>query len=120
MQASWNIAASSSAIASVACAPAILEDFRQDLTHIDIPTLVIHGDADRTVPIAASGLRTAKLIKGARFVIVPGGPHGITWTHAEQVNHELVNFLGQKLGARGQAGLKTAGGAVPGERIKTT
>jgi hypothetical protein len=63
--------------------------------------VVIHGDADRTVPIAAWGLRTANLIKGARLVIVPDGPHCITWTHAEQVNPELVNFLGQKLGARG-------------------
>jgi non-heme chloroperoxidase len=103
LQAIWNVAASSSAIATVACAPAILEDFRQDLARIDVPTLVIHGDADRTVPMAASGLRTAKLIKGARFVIVPDGPHGIPWTHAEQVNPELVNFLGQKLGARGEA-----------------
>ena len=101
VQASWNIAASSSPIANLACAPAILEDFRQDLAHIDVPTLVIHGDGDRTVPIAASGLRTANLIKGARLVIVPDGPHGIIWTHAEQVNLELVNFLGQKRGARG-------------------
>lgn len=102
VQASWNIAASSSAVASVACAPAILEDFRQDLARIDVPALVIHGDADRTVPIAASGLRTANLIKGARLVIVPDGPHCITWTHAEQVNPALVNFLGQKLGARAE------------------
>jgi non-heme chloroperoxidase len=100
LQAIWNVAASSSAIATLACAPAILEDFRQDLARIDVPTLVIHGDADRTVPIASSGLRTAKLIKGARLVIVPDGPHGITWTHAEQVNTELVNFLGKKLSAQ--------------------
>jgi non-heme chloroperoxidase len=109
VQASWNIAASSSAIASVACAPAIQEDFRQDLARIDVPALVIHGDADRTVPIAASGLRTANLIKGARLVIVPGGPHGITWTHAELVNPELVNFLGQELGVPGEGSLKLAG-----------
>jgi non-heme chloroperoxidase len=101
LQASWNIAVSSSAIANIACAPAILEDFRQDLARIDVPTLVIHGDADRTVPIAASGLRTAKLIKGAGLLIVSDGPHGIPWTHAEQVNPELVNFLAQKIGARG-------------------
>ncbi|HEY4047656.1 MAG TPA: alpha/beta hydrolase [Acidobacteriaceae bacterium] len=100
VQANCNIAASSSAIATVACAPAILEDFRQDLARIDVPTLVIHGNADRTVPIAASGLRTANLIKGARLVIVPDGPHGIPWTHAEQVNPELVNFLGRKLRAQ--------------------
>jgi non-heme chloroperoxidase len=61
---------------------------------------VIHGDTDRTVPIAALGLRTANLIKGARLVIVPDGPHCITWPHAEQVNPELVNPLGQKLGTR--------------------
>ena len=102
VQASWNIAASSSAIATVACAPAILEDFRQDLARIDVPTLVIHGDADRTVPVAASGSRTAKLINGARLVIVPDGPHCITWTHAEEVNLELVNFLGQKPGVQAE------------------
>jgi non-heme chloroperoxidase len=102
LQASWNIAVSSSAIANIACAPAILEDFRQDLARIDVPTLVIHGDADRIVPIAASGLRTAKLIKCAGLFIVPDGPHGITWTHAEQVNPELVNFLAQKISARGR------------------
>jgi len=69
------------------------EDFRKDLTRIDVPTLVIHGDEDRILPITASGLRTAKLIKGAPSV-VKGGPHCITWTHAEEVNIELVNFLG--------------------------
>ena len=102
VQARWNIAASSSAIATVACAPAILEDFRQDLARIDVPTLVIHGDADRTVPVAASGSRTAKLSNGARLVIVPDGPHCITWTHAEEVNLELVNFLGQKPGVQAE------------------
>jgi pimeloyl-ACP methyl ester carboxylesterase len=55
--------------------------------------LVLHGDADRVLPIAASGLRTAKLIKGARLVVVKDGPHCITWTHAEQVNAELLEFL---------------------------
>jgi pimeloyl-ACP methyl ester carboxylesterase len=54
------------------------EDFRQGLARIGVPALVIHGDADRTVPIAASGLRTANLINGARLVTVPDGPHCIT------------------------------------------
>ena len=71
------------------------EDFRNDLSKIDVPTLVIHGDADRILPITASGLRTAKLIKGARLVVVKDGPHCITWTHAQEVNSELVNFLGK-------------------------
>ncbi len=93
VQASWNVAAGASATASLACVPTWHEDFRQDLTHVDVPTLVIHGDADRILPIAASGLRTAKLIKGARLWVVKDGPHCITWTHADEVNHELANFL---------------------------
>src|ERR1700704_2145232 len=56
VQASWNVAAGSSATASLACVPTWHEDFRKDLTRVDIPTLVIHGDADRIVPIGASGL----------------------------------------------------------------
>ena len=95
IQGSWNIAAGSSAVASLDCVPAWHEDFRADLSRVDVPTLVIHGDADRILPIGASGLRTAKLIAGARLVVVKGGPHCITWTHADEVNRELVNFLGE-------------------------
>jgi non-heme chloroperoxidase len=95
VQASWNVAAGSSATASLACVPTWHEDFRKDVAKIDVSTLVIHGDADRILPIAASGIRTAKLIKGARLVVVKDGPHCITWTHAEEVNAELVNFLGK-------------------------
>jgi len=93
VEAAWNTAAGSSATATFACVPAWYEDFRKDLAAIDVPSLVIHGDADRIVPISASGLRTAKLVKGARLVIVKGGPHCITWTHPEEVNRELVSFL---------------------------
>jgi non-heme chloroperoxidase len=100
VQASWNIAAGASATASLACVPTWHEDFRKDLARIDVPTLVIHGDADRILPIAAAGLRTAKMIKGARLVVVKDGPHCITWTHADEVNRALVNFLGQGAGAR--------------------
>ncbi len=95
VQASWNVAAGASATASLACVPTWYEDFRNDLGRIDVPTLVIHGDADRILPITASGLRTAKLIKGARLTVIKDGPHCITWTHAEEVNSELVNFLGK-------------------------
>ena len=62
---------------------------------MDVPTLVIHGDADRILPITTSGIRTAKLIKGARLLVVKDGPHCIIWTHADEVNAELVNFLGK-------------------------
>ena len=96
VQASWNIAAGASATASLACVPTWHEDFRKDLAQIDIPTLVMQGDADRILPIAASGRRTAQLIKGARMVVVKDGPHCITWTHADEVNRELLEFLGQK------------------------
>ena len=95
VQASWNIGAGASATASLACVPTWHEDFRNDLSRVDVPTLVVHGDADRILPIAASGLRTAKLIKGARLLVVKDGPHCITWTHAEQVNGGLLEFLGK-------------------------
>jgi non-heme chloroperoxidase len=95
VQASWNVAVGASATACLACVPTWHEDFRNDLGRIDVPTLVIQGDADRILPITASGLRTAKLIKGARLTVIKDGPHCITWTHAEEVNSELVNFLGK-------------------------
>jgi non-heme chloroperoxidase len=100
VQASWNLASGASATASLACVPTWHEDFRKDLNKIDVPTLVIHGDADRILPITASGLRTAKLIKGARLAVVKDGPHCITWTHADEVNAELVNFLGKAAAQR--------------------
>ncbi|HEY2064491.1 MAG TPA: alpha/beta hydrolase [Gemmatimonadaceae bacterium] len=93
VQASWNVAIGSSATASFECVHTWYTDFRKDLASIDVPTLVMHGDADRIVPIKASGARTAKLIKGARFVEVKDGPHAINWTHAEIVNSELTKFL---------------------------
>jgi non-heme chloroperoxidase len=95
VQASWNVAAGASATASLACVPTWHEDFRADLARIDVPTLVIHGDADRIVPIQASGEKTAKLVKSARLVAVKDGPHAVNWTHADEVNAELVNFLGK-------------------------
>ena len=93
VHASWIVAAGASATATVACVPTWYEDFRQDLARVDIPTLVIHGDADRIVPISAAGQRTAQLVKGARLTIIKDGPHAVNWTHAEEVNPELVNFL---------------------------
>src|SRR6266702_587907 len=95
VQASFNVAASASATASLACVPTWHEDFRNDLARMDVPTLVIHGDADRIVPIKASGEKTAKLVKGARLVTIKDGPHAVNWTHADEVNAELVNFLGK-------------------------
>jgi pimeloyl-ACP methyl ester carboxylesterase len=95
LQASWNVAAEASPVASLACVPTWHEDFREDVSRIDIPTLVIHGEADRIVPIQAAGLRTAKLVKGADLVVIKDGPHAVGWTHAEEVNAALANFLGK-------------------------
>jgi non-heme chloroperoxidase len=89
----WNVAAGSSATASFACVSTWHADFRKDLQRIDVPTLVIHGDADRILPIDASGLRTANLVKGARLVVVKDGPHCIPWTHADEVTPALLEFL---------------------------
>jgi non-heme chloroperoxidase len=93
VQASWNVAIGSSATASFECVHTWGTDFRKDLERIDVPTLVMHGEADRIVPMKASGTRTAKLIKGARFVPVKDGPHAINWTHADVVNAEVLKFL---------------------------
>jgi non-heme chloroperoxidase len=101
VQASWNIAAGCSATASLACVPTWHEDFRDDLAKIEVPTLVMHGDADRILPITAAGIRTAKLIKGARLSVIKDGPHCIPWTHAEEVNAELLKFLGGETGSTG-------------------
>lgn len=100
VHASWNLAAGASATASLACVATWYTDFRKDLPRVEVPTLVVHGDADRILPITASGLRTAKLIKGARMVVVEGGPHAITWTHADKVNPELLDFLGREKSAQ--------------------
>jgi pimeloyl-ACP methyl ester carboxylesterase len=97
VQLSWNIAAGASPKGTLDCVAAWLTDFRKDLQSIQVPTLVIHGDADRILPLAATGKRTHDAIKGSRLVVVDGGPHGLTWTHAEKVNHELRSFLGQSL-----------------------
>ena len=71
-------------------------DFRGDLQKFDVPTLVIHGDDDQIVPIDVSGRMSAKLIKGARLIVYPGAPHGLTETHKDQVNQDLLAFLQQK------------------------
>jgi len=93
IQNSWNVAVGASAKATFDCVASWGTDFRKDLWAIDIPILVIHGDADRIVPIANAGARMKQAVKNARLVTIEGGPHGITWTHAGQVNRELLAFL---------------------------
>lgn len=95
VQLSWNIAAGASPKGTLDCVSAWLTDFRKDITAIDVPTLVIHGDADRIVPLAVTGKRTHELVKGSRLAVIECGPHGLNWTHAERVNRELLDFLAQ-------------------------
>ena len=93
VQNSWNVGVGASPKGTLDCVTAWLTDFRKDLARIDIPTLVIHGDADRILPIAATGIPAAKAVQGARLATIEGGPHGLLWTHADKVNPELVSFL---------------------------
>ncbi len=91
---SWNVGAGASATATYACVPTWLTDFRGDLARIDVPTLVLHGDDDRILPITATALRTHEAVKGSKLVVLDGAPHGMLWTHAEEVNRALLDFLG--------------------------
>ena len=68
-------------------------DFTEDLKKFDVPTLVLHGEDDQIVPVHDSARKSARLIKGAKDVYFPGAPHGITATHQDQINAELLRFL---------------------------
>ncbi len=88
------MALQSSLKASVECIRAFSEtEFYGDLEQINIPTLVIHGDADKTVPYATTGKETARLIPNAELSVFPDAPHGLFVTHRERLNHELVQFV---------------------------
>jgi non-heme chloroperoxidase len=92
-QASWNLAVTASATAAVACIPTWETDFRADLPRIDVPMLVIQGDDDQVLPFSKTGARLASLISDVQTVVIAGGPHAIAWTHAEQVNNALLQFM---------------------------
>jgi non-heme chloroperoxidase len=68
-------------------------DFTEDLKRFDVPTLIIHGEDDQVVPIDASARASAKLIPGAKLIVYPGAPHGLTDTHTHQLNADLLEFL---------------------------
>jgi non-heme chloroperoxidase len=95
LRASFQVAAGASPYASYACVDTWLTDFRGDLPKIDVPTLVVHGTADRILPFEATAarLRDEKLIADLTVVAVEDGPHNIGWTHPNEVNQALLNFL---------------------------
>jgi pimeloyl-ACP methyl ester carboxylesterase len=96
VHANFNVAAGASYQATLNCVDAWLEDFRDDVKEIKVPTLVIHGDADRILPLEATGARMAKLIPGAKLHVIKDGPHGLNWTHAAEFNEALLTFLEDK------------------------
>jgi non-heme chloroperoxidase len=70
-------------------------DFRADVEAINIPTLIIHGDADKTVPIEASSARTAKMIPNAIYKVYEGAPHGLFFTERKRLNQDLIDFCSE-------------------------
>ncbi len=89
-----NKAMDASVIATLECAKSFATtDFRKDVVKINVPTLIIHGNDDKTVPIKATGEVSAKLIPGSKFVVYEGGPHGIWFTEKEQLNKDLIDFI---------------------------
>ncbi|HUB22754.1 MAG TPA: alpha/beta hydrolase [Streptosporangiaceae bacterium] len=93
-QNSFYVAISTSARAALRCVTACREDFRGDLATISVPVLVIQGDQDRVLPYEATGGKLPAVLPHARSVVIGGGPHAIIWTHADEVNRALLDFIG--------------------------
>lgn len=74
-------------------------DFREELSNVDVPALIVHGDADQTVPIETSANKAVKGIAGSRLEVIAGAPHGLHLTHAEQLNQHMIAFLKEETAA---------------------
>ncbi|WP_326718976.1 MULTISPECIES: alpha/beta hydrolase [unclassified Streptomyces] len=90
---SWVTATRMSPFASSAVVPSWHTDMRADIAKIDVPTLILQGTADRILPIDATGRQFTKAVPAAQYVEIDDAPHGLLWTHADQVNTALVDFL---------------------------
>ncbi|PDP86643.1 alpha/beta hydrolase [Glycomyces fuscus] len=90
---SWNVAAGSGAVASAAAPLTWFTDFRADIPKIDVPALIVHGTADNILPIDATGRAFSALLPSADYVEIEGAPHGLLWTHAQEVTEALLAFL---------------------------
>jgi non-heme chloroperoxidase len=93
LRASWATASKSSAYASWAAQPTWLTDFRADIPKIDVPALIVHGTADNILPIDVTGRRFREALPAADYVEIEGAPHGMLWTHAQEINEALLAFL---------------------------
>jgi non-heme chloroperoxidase len=90
----WRLSMQAGLLNAYECIKVFSEtDFTEDLKQFDVPTLVLHGEDDQIVPVKDSAMKSARLIQGAKDVYYPGAPHGITATHQDQVNAELLRFL---------------------------
>jgi pimeloyl-ACP methyl ester carboxylesterase len=99
----WNAGAAASPIATWACVPGWLDDFTEDITRIDVPTLILHGTADRILSLDGQGRRLHAALPDARYVEIEGGPHVMCVTHADEVNRELLAFLSETARVRAAA-----------------
>jgi non-heme chloroperoxidase len=98
VRAIWNAGSEASPYATWACPPGWLEDFARDITRIDVPTLILHGAADRILPIDGQARRLHAALPSARYVEIDGGPHVLCVSHAAEVNRELLAFLAEQRG----------------------
>ena len=96
VRANWNTATSSAPVAAYAVVSSWIEDFRDDTEAVraaGLPTLILHGTADNILPIDATGRRFRDLVPHAQYVEIEGAPHGLLWTHADEVNETLLRFV---------------------------
>ena len=96
VRANWNTATASAPVAAYAVVSSWIEDFRPDVVAVrdaGLPTLILHGTADNILPIDATARRFRDLVPAAEYVEIEGAPHGLLWTHAEEVNETLLRFV---------------------------
>jgi non-heme chloroperoxidase len=101
VRANWNIAVEASPTGTYECVGTWMTDFRNDIPNINVPSLIIQGDADRITPYQFTGKRLHEMIEGSQLVTLAGAPHGIPWTHADEVNRTILGFItrGEKAAA---------------------
>ncbi|MFN3600980.1 MAG: alpha/beta fold hydrolase [Dietzia sp.] len=107
VRANWNTATISAPVAAYAVVPSWIEDFRDDTEAVraaDLPTLILHGTADNILPIDVTGRRFRDLVPHADYIEVEGAPHGLLWTHAEEVNAALLRFVKARTALAGRNG----------------
>jgi non-heme chloroperoxidase len=107
VRALWNAGAEASPEATWACPRGWLDDFSTDITRIDVPTLILHGTADRILPLDGQGRRLHAALPHARYVEIDGAPHLMALSHADEVNRELLAFLGNASSTTSDARTRT-------------